>query len=214
MRKAGIDSGAVFFYIPVPHPFPTFRMTWRREVPLNWRWIARRTVISAFVLLHLSALAIWTMPDCAIKTRFTAPYRYYMLPLGLWQWWAIFAPDPLRENRELEAEVVDAKGMIHIYEFTKIGDMSGWQKLSRYRHPKYTDNVVSGGEFAKTRDFAARHVVRDLGFGAEAFPLTVSLYARVTDPPPEGTATIDTMAAPRIHMIERYQFASLKEVRP
>ena len=58
-----------------------------------------------------------------------SPYRYYMLPLGLWQWWAIFAPDPLRENRVLEAEVIDAKRLIHIYEFTKIGDLSLWRKI-------------------------------------------------------------------------------------
>jgi hypothetical protein len=181
---------------------------------LDWRWTARRLVISAFVMLHLSALMLWTMPDCAIKARFTPPFRYYMLPLGLWQWWGIFAPDPLRENRELEAEVIDAKGMIHIYEFTKIADMSVWQKTGRYRNPKFTDNVLAGGEFAKTRDFTARHAVRQLGLGEEAFPLTVSLYARITDPPPEGIAVADAMTVPRVHMIERYQFASLKEVRP
>ena len=116
---------------------------------MAWRWTARRLAISAFVLFHLSALMIWTMPDCAIKDRFQAPYRYYMLPLGLWQWWAIFAPDPLRENRVLEAEVVDAKGLIHIYEFTKIGDLSAWQKLGRYRNPKFTDNMMTGGEYGQ-----------------------------------------------------------------
>ena len=121
--------------------------------------------------LSLSALIIWTMPDCAIKDRFQAPYRYYMLPLGIWQWWAIFAPDPLRENQVLEAEVIDAKGLIHIYEFTKIGDLSWWEKLSRYRHPKFTDNMMTGGEYATQREFTARHVVRQLGLGEDAFPL-------------------------------------------
>jgi hypothetical protein len=181
---------------------------------LNWRWTARRVVISTFVLLHLSALMIWTMPDCAIKQRFQAPYRYYMLPLGLWQWWAIFAPDPLRENRVLEAEVIDAKGLIHIHEFTKIGDLSVWQKLGRYRHPKFTDNMVNGGEYGRQREFTARHVVRQLGLREDAFPLTVSLYARVNDVPPAGISSTDAMLNARIHMIERFQFASLKEVCP
>ncbi len=57
-------------------------------------------------------------------------------------------------------------------------------------------------------------MVRQLGLGEDAFPLTVSLYTKVNDPPPEGTAVVDAMAPPRIHMIERYEFASLKEVRP
>ena len=37
---------------------------------MAWRWTARRLVISAFVLFHLSALIIWTMPPCYIKDRF------------------------------------------------------------------------------------------------------------------------------------------------
>lgn len=186
----------------------------RGEVPLNWRWTARRLAISAFVLFHLSALSIWTMPACAIKDRFAAPFRYYVLPLGIWQWWAIFAPDPLRENRVLEAEVIDAKRLIHIYEFTKIGDLSWSQKLPRYRNPKFTDNMMTGGEYARLREFTARHVVRQLGLGDEAFPLSVTLYVKVQDAPPAGTPTADTMTPPRIHVLERYEFASLQEVRP
>jgi hypothetical protein len=170
--------------------------------------------ISAFVLLHLSALMIWTMPDCAIKERFQTPYRYYMLPLGLWQWWAVFAPNPLRENRVLEAEVVDAKGLIHIHEFTKIGDLTAWQKLGRYRNPKFTDNMVMGGEYGRQREFTARHVVRQLGLREDAFPVTVSLYAKVNDVPAAGTSSNETMMNARIHMIERFQFPSLKEVCP
>ena len=65
---------------------------------MAWRWTAQRLVISAFVLFHLSALIIWTMPPCAIKDRFAKPYHYYVLPLGVWQWWSIFAPEPMREH--------------------------------------------------------------------------------------------------------------------
>ena len=56
-----------------------------------------------------------------------------------------------------------------------------WEKLSRYRHPKFTDNMMNGGEYLTQREFTARHVVRQLGLGEDAFPLTVSLYVK-TDP--------------------------------
>ena len=46
-----------------------------------------------------------------------------MLPLGLWQWWAMFAPEPINETFVLDAEVIDAKGMRHIHEFPRIGDL-------------------------------------------------------------------------------------------
>ncbi len=67
----------------------------------------------------------------------------------------------------------------------------------------------------RTREFTARHAVRQLGLGPEAFPLWVSLYYQIkATPPPGTTAVADPMAPPRIQMIERYQFASMKEVRP
>jgi len=180
---------------------------------LAWRWTARRLAISGFAAFHLSALIIWTIPPCAIKERFQGPYHYYMLPLGLWQWWAIFAPDPVRETQTLEAEVIDTKGMRHIYEFTKIGDLSWWDKTTRYRNPKFTNNMTNP-EYKALREFAARHVVRQLGFGEGAFPLWVSLYAKVSDTPAPGTAIAGPTAPPRIQVIERFQFPSLKEVRP
>jgi hypothetical protein len=171
-------------------------------------------VISSFVLFHLFAVSVWTLPACAIKDRFAGPLHYYILPLGIWQWWAIFAPEPVRENHLLEAEVIDAKGLIHIYEFPKLGDLSWWERISRYRHPKFTGNMIQGGEYSRLREFAARHVVRQLGLGDDAFPLNVSLYVRVTAGPPPGSAVADPMSPARIQMIERYQFASLKEVCP
>ncbi len=89
---------------------------------MAWRWTARRLVISAFVIFHLSALIIWTSPACYIKDSLQNPvFQYYVLPLGLWQWWAIFAPDPVRDTVVLDAEVVDAKGIRHIYEFPRLG---------------------------------------------------------------------------------------------
>jgi hypothetical protein len=180
---------------------------------MAWRWTARRLVVSAFVILHLSALTLWTMPPCAIKERFQSPCRYYMLPLGLWQWWAIFAPDPSRSTLLLDAEVVDAKGMRHVYEFPRIADLTWWQKIPRYRNPKFTCNMGSA-EYAKHREFTARHAVRQLGLGAGAFPVWVSLYFVVKDAPPPGIGVADPMAPSRIQVLDRFQFGSVQEVRP
>ena len=69
-------------------------------------------------------------------------------------------------------------------------------------------------EYKTHRTFTARHAVRQLGLGEEAFPLWVSLYLEFKDSPPPGTGTADRMAAPRVEVLDRFQFASLKEVRP
>jgi hypothetical protein len=181
---------------------------------VSWRWTARRVCISAYILFHVAGLALWTNPPCAIKERFVAPFRYYMLPLGLWQWWAIFAPDPLRNTACLNAEVVDSKGMLHLYEFPRIGDLPWWSKLPRYRHPKFTNNMSDSSEYSKHREFTARHVVRQLGLGAELFPLSVTLYNELRAAPPPGIADADRMAPPTVEVVERFDFASQKEVRP
>ena len=178
---------------------------------MAWRWTAQKFVLSAFVLFHVSALSLWMLPQCALKERCISPFRYYILPLGLWQWWAIFAPDPVRENQVLEAEVVDAKGLIHIHEFPRLADLSWWDRIFRYRHPKFTGNMMVD-EYKVQRQFTARHVVRQLGLGDEAFPLTVSIYVKITGTPPFGSTDVDTMTPPRIHMVERFEFASIKEI--
>jgi hypothetical protein len=180
---------------------------------LDWRISARRVAISAFVIFHISALMIWTCPPCYIKERFATVYRYYVLPLGLWQWWAIFAPDPIRDSTVLGAEIIDAKGLRHIYEFSRIGDLPWWSKIPRYRNPKFTANM-SVPEYAKQRVFSARHAVRQLGLGPEAFPLWVSLYHERRETPPPGTAAVDPFPPTRIQVLERFQFASPKEVSP
>ncbi len=109
---------------------------------MAWRWNARRLIVSAFVIFHLSAICLWTMPPCYIKDHLEPFYRYYVLPTGMWQWWAIFAPDPVRDTMVLDAEIVDAKGMRHIYEFPRIAELPWWQKIPRYRQPKFTGNMA------------------------------------------------------------------------
>ena len=184
---------------------------------MAWRWTARRWVTSAFVIFHLSALAMWTMPQCAIKARCQAPYFYYVLPLGLWQWWAIFAPEPIKNTMVLDAEVVDAKGMRYTYEFPRLADLTWWQKFPRYRNCKFTSNMLVE-EYKTQRTFTARHAVRELikehRLDEESFPLGVCLYTQATQMPPPGTGQSDPMAEPIVSLVDRFQFATMKEVRP
>lgn len=193
-------------------------MNWRWTAPTGlwarptWRWTAKRVVISAFVLFHLAALSIWTNPECLIKNRFAPVFRYYVLPLGLWQWWGVFAPDPLKDTLYLNVEVIDSKGLRHLYEFPRIGDLPWWKKLAHYRDPKFAANMPVE-EYKTLRVFTARHAVRQLGLKSDAFPLTASLFFEIRSTPPPGTSEIDPMAPKRIEMIDRIQIASLSEVR-
>jgi hypothetical protein len=178
-----------------------------------WRWNARRLIVSAFVIFHLSAICVWTIPPCYIKDHLIPFYRYYVLPTGVWQWWAIFAPDPVRDTFVMDAEVIDAKGMRHIFEFPRIADLPFWLKMARYRQPKFTGNMANS-EYFVARKFTARYATWKLDLDSTAFPVTVSLYYQVKDsPPPGASAVYDPMAPPRIQMLERFEFASIEEVK-
>lgn len=181
---------------------------------MAWRWNARRLIVSAFVLLHLSAVCVWLLPPCYIKDHVQDYFRYYILPSGMWQWWAIFAPDPIRDTVVLDAEIVDGKGMRHIFEFPRLANLPWWQKMPLYRQPKFVGNMQVSEYFA-TRKFVARYAVRQMEMQSAPFPLSVSLYYKIKDsPPPGATAASDPMTPPRIQVIERFEFASAEELKP
>jgi hypothetical protein len=196
----------------------------------SWSWTARRLVISTFLLLHLAANVIWILPAGAIRQQFSPWARNYILPLGLWQFWAMFAPDPMRETITLEAEVIDANGVRYAFAFPRLGDYNWWRGIPRFRYSKYAANL-SSDEFALPRQFAARHVLRKLSLPAEVYPVSVHLmYQLHPTPPPLGVngngngtgagttaatpPAIDAMTPPKPYVLGTYRIDSPREVNP
>jgi hypothetical protein len=180
---------------------------------VDWRWTAKRLAISAFLVFHLTATVVWNIPDSPLRRWLTPAFQRYMLPLGLWQCWWMFAPDPMRVTAVLESEVIDAQGKRHIHEFPRVAGLPWWQKLPRFRHPKFTCNLMLD-EFAAQREFTARHVVRQLAMKPEAFPVHVSLYCQIKEPPAPGQAIVEHSSPVRLHSLGNYDFASINEVKP
>jgi hypothetical protein len=172
----------------------------------------RRVAISAFLLAHVGATVLWVMPPCPIRAYCFGTLTYYMLPLGLWQSWTMFAPDPLKESVTLEAEVVDNRGMRHGFAFTKLADFSKWRGVPRFRHAKYAANLTIP-ELELNRRFAACHVVRQLALPDEAFPVNVHLIFQLRLPPPPGGPPADAMTPSRPHTFGSFYFASPSEVK-
>lgn len=180
---------------------------------MNWQYHLKRLAISAFVLFHLSATVIWVTPNSPLRQSLEPLFRPYMIPLGLWQSWWMFAPDPMRVTATLESEVIDAKGIRHLFEFPRIADLPWWQKLPRFRHPKFTCNLLVE-EYKIQREFTARHVLRQLKLEPEDYPVHVSLFCQLKDQPPPGQPYSDPMASTRLQSVGTYDFRSQEEVRP
>lgn len=180
---------------------------------MDWRWTARRWAISAFLIFHVTATAIWVLPPCPIRQRAFPTLQYYMLPLGIWQFWAMFAPDPIRDTLTVEAEVIDAHGLRHLFAFTRVGDFNRWASIPKFRHSKYAANL-SLDEFDAVRLCAARHAVRTMNVPADAFPLDVHLFYQVKPTPPPGGPPADGMTPTKSHLLGTFAFADPREVWP
>jgi hypothetical protein len=180
---------------------------------MSWRWNARRLLISAYVVFHLGATVIWILPPCALKQRTMAPASYYMVPLGLWQCWSMFAPDPVNDTIMLDADVIDAKGLRYTFSFPRLESYTLWQGVTRFRFSKFTANLASD-EFELVRKYAARHVVRQLKLAPEAFPLDVHLVYQLRKTPPPGQPPVDPLTPTKPLVLASYQFATPQEAQP
>ena len=180
---------------------------------MNWRWNARRLAISAFLLFHLSAVAVINLPNCAIRQVLIHPAIYYLLPAGLDQAWGMFAPNPVLHTNELEAITVDANGIQRTYRFPRMRDFTIWEAMPRVRHSKYASNCAPDAN-TTYREYAVRHAIRELKIPADAFPVTAELFYQVTETPPVGAPPRDPMLPPTTQTLQTYRFPTLAEVMP
>ena len=184
-----------------------------KEVPLNWRWTARRLAISTFLAIHLLAVGVINLPPSALKARLFQPALYYIVPLGLDQAWGMFAPNPVQHAMTLEVMTVDKDGIQRIFAFPKMTDFSVWRAIPRVRHSKFSSNCGVATNVAH-REFAVRHAIRQLKIPASAFPVEAELIYQVQETSPPGDPPRDPMKPPVPQTLQTYRYPSMAEVQP
>ena len=180
---------------------------------MRFSTIARRGLISAFLVVHLTSVAVWNLPACALRARCHGYVSYYMLPTGLWQYWGMFAPDPINQTLTAEAMAMDSQGKIHRYAFPRIADYSILGRIPRVRYSKFTC-TLNEPTTPIHREFAARHAVRQMKLSEDAFPVHVELNYLLWQTPPPGSPPVDPMTPPTQQLISAYRYPSLAEVQP
>lgn len=173
-------------------------------------WTARRRLISAFVVVHLSATVFWNLPASGFRDRCTALAGYYIMPLGLWQNWAMFAPNPVRDTLALEAVALDRRGLLRTFDFIHAADASPWNGPWLYRHSKFATTLADETHSRAQREYTARHVARSLDVPADDYPLDVQLLFQVSPTPKPG----EPPKAPGPWVIETYRFQTPEEAQP
>ncbi len=180
---------------------------------MAWSWNLKRAALSALILAHLAAVLLWNLPECALRQRLAGWTAYYLLPTGQWQGWNMFSPDPVRETVALCAVVRDARGMFYNYDFPRMATRSRWEALWGFRHSKFVANLAPDSAVAY-REFAARHILRDLGLPPRAFPADVELDYQLWPAPPLGSGPTDSTDPPQRMVLQVYRFPTFEEAQP
>jgi len=104
----------------------------------------RAWLVNAFIVGYVSSIAAWSIPaplqpaPVRALNRLTAPY---MLRLGFWQGWDLFAPDPLAINIDVEAEVTFRDGRRVIWAFPRMEELSYFDRYRKERYRKWRERV-------------------------------------------------------------------------
>jgi hypothetical protein len=76
-----------------------------------------RLLVGSLVVYHITAVAVWLMPDkqClkSFRAAATAPFRVWLTRTQTAQGWSMFAPNPPRHNVFLKVLVTDDQGGVH-----------------------------------------------------------------------------------------------------
>ena len=172
----------------------------------------KRLALSAFLVFHVTAVGMWTLPCRPLNEALGGWTAYYLLPTGQWQDWGMFAPTPPADTLTLEAVARDASGLLHRHAFPRMMDRPSWRASWGYRHSKYAHNVGTPDARAN-REFAARYAVRAMGLSAADFPADVQLIYQVWPTPPPDSPDGEP-EAPWQSVLETYHFATLAETLP
>ena len=184
-----------------------------KEVPLSWRWTAKRLAISAFLAFHLSVVGLINMPPSALRHLLFWPIIHYLIPIGLDQAWGMFAPNPVMHESTLEVLTVDKDGLQRTFAFPKMTDFSIWRAIPRVRFSKFTSNCGVAANVAY-REFAVHHAIRQLKIPPTSFPVDAELFYMIRETPPPGDPPRDPMKPPVPQSLQSYRFPSMAEVQP
>lgn len=149
--------------------------------------------VKAFVLFHLFVIMCWSIPapspeardrkaegvkvgglpglqeellfvnDEFVRSR-NLPFSYYANGTGTWQYWDMFAPNPLNVDRWHDFEITFADGSTEILPYPRIKLMPIPEKYVKERYRKYTERLFNDDyrhKWPYTAYWAARKALKD-----------------------------------------------------
>jgi hypothetical protein len=105
--------------------------------------LTRRRLVMVFVLLHLVAISLFSLPVEAFPfTALRGLLAPYMRCVGLNEMWNTFAPNPKSAEQYLKAVVVTLNGDIEVYSFPRMEELSFYERYRKERYRKFAESAL------------------------------------------------------------------------
>jgi hypothetical protein len=173
---------------------------------------ARRAVIDLLIVVYALGVTLWSLPpqwSVPSLTRLMAPAFFGG---GLWQFWLMFAPDPLSTQFDLDATVTFRDGGHAVWVFPRMQELGYAERYRRERYRKWRDAVRLGRPAVVLED-AARYVARLHHHDPANPPVRVVLVrhsARIPPPAPGQHQPLGRTLPP----LDRHEALLAYDVRP
>jgi hypothetical protein len=130
------------------------------SAPPRPRLAIKNAIISAFLLFHMFALACWCVPENSpLITAIRSAIRPYMIWAGLFQTTNMFAPNPMKVNDFIVAQVTFADGHNRLWRFPRMEELGYRERCFKERCRKLAEYLIAGNPDTIWPD-VARHIAR------------------------------------------------------
>lgn len=138
---------------------------------------ARMFAANLFIIFHLAAFFAWCLPiQSLIVSNFKNRIKPYMFATGLFQGWDMFAPDPLRLNIRVDAEITYRDGSVRAWQYPRMDKLGFVDRYFKERYRKYATEYLRVDEYAALRPDSARLLARVNNDQPSNPPVTVTLF--------------------------------------
>ena len=148
----------------------------------------RRRAISAFLAFQLVAIASWCLPiNSLLNDRWKQAIGPYMRWSGLFQAWDMFAPDPVKLNSYVDAQVTFRDGTSRTWAFPRMDRLGLADRYFKERYRKFSTEYLRMDSFSALWPDAARYIAR-ANFNRANPPVAVQLNRHWSEinPPTES----------------------------
>lgn len=134
----------------------------------------KRTALNIFIALHVYALCMWGLPEGPFRRTLAHPFEKYIVYLGLWHSWGMFAPKPLDVNYDVRAKVKYQDGSVAEWIAPRMQELPWWQRVPKERFRKWRERIKAD-DYSMIWDDTSRWIARQMNKNPQNPPVEVKL---------------------------------------